>query len=35
MRTDLGLPTLTVRTDDGYDPPLEHITDWIVAQTVR
>ena len=35
MRTDLGLPTLTVRTDEGYDPPLEHITDWIVAQTVR
>ena len=29
----LDLPSLQVRTDDGYDPPLAEIIDWVVEQT--
>jgi hypothetical protein len=35
MQTEFDLPTLPVRTDDGYDPPLDEIIDWIVDQTRR
>jgi predicted kinase len=31
--TDFDLPLLRVRTDDGYDPPLDKIVDWIINQT--
>ncbi len=33
MRTDFNLPLLTVRTDDGYDPPLAQVVDWVINQT--
>jgi hypothetical protein len=35
MQTEFDLPTLVVRTDDGYDPHLDGIVDWIVDQTRR
>lgn len=35
MQTEFDLPLLAVRTDDGYDPSLPSIVDWIVAQTRR
>jgi hypothetical protein len=35
MRTELGLPTLRVATDDGYDPTFPEIVDWVVEQTRR
>jgi hypothetical protein len=35
MQNEFALPTLTVRTDDGYDPQLPEILDWIVEQTRR
>ncbi len=31
--TDFNLPLLTVRTDDGYDPPLAQVVDWVINQT--
>jgi hypothetical protein len=33
MQTDFDLPLLRVSTDRGYDPTLETIVDWVVAQT--
>jgi predicted kinase len=33
MVTEFDLPLLPVRTDDGYDPPLDEIVDWIVDRT--
>ncbi len=33
MLTTFELPTLTVRTDDGYDPPFERIVDWVIECT--
>jgi predicted kinase len=33
MTTDLDLPILTVRTDDGYDPPLDRIVEWVIERT--
>lgn len=33
MLTTFELPTLTVRTDDGYDPPVERIVDWVIEYT--
>ena len=33
MLSSFELPTLTVRTDDGYDPPLERVVDWIIDCT--
>ena len=33
MQTDFDLPLLRVATDDGYDPPLEAIVDWVVDRT--
>lgn len=35
MRTDFDLPTLRVNTDDGYDPTIPSIVEWIVDQTRR
>ena len=35
MQRDFDLPLLLVTTDDGYDPPLEEIVDWVVGQTRR
>lgn len=35
MRTEFDLPTLRVRTDDGYDPTIPSIVEWIVDQTRR
>lgn len=35
MMRDFDLPLLRVATDDGYDPSLETIVDWIVDQTRR
>lgn len=32
MVTRFGLPMLTVNTDDGYDPPLEHVVEWVVER---
>ena len=34
-RTEFDLPLLPVRTDDGYEPPLADIVDWIIDQTRR
>ena len=31
MIRDFDLPTLRVRTDDGYEPPMRAIVDWVVA----
>jgi hypothetical protein len=33
MQTDLGLPTLTVTTDDGFDPPVDDVVEWVIDQT--
>ena len=33
METDLGLPLLAVRTDEGYDPTLPAIVDWVIERT--
>lgn len=33
MVTSSELPTLTVRTDDGYDPPLELVMEWVIDRT--
>jgi hypothetical protein len=33
MVTNFELPTLTVRTDDGYNPPLEHVMEWVIDRT--
>ena len=33
MLTDFEFPTLRVATDDGYDPPLEQIVDWLIDHT--
>jgi hypothetical protein len=35
MQTEFGLPVLRVATDDGYDPPLAEITDWVIEQARR
>ncbi|HKE77324.1 MAG TPA: AAA family ATPase [Acidimicrobiales bacterium] len=35
MRVDLGLPTLRVATDDGYEPGLDAIVEFAVAATPR
>jgi hypothetical protein len=35
MRVDFDLPLLTVRTDDGFDPPLADIVDWVIDQTMK
>ncbi len=31
MRTDFDVPTLTVRTDDGYDPTIEAVVDFVIG----
>jgi predicted kinase len=31
MRVDFGVPTLRVRTDDGYEPGLDAIVDFVIA----
>ena len=33
MQTDFDLPLLRVATDDGYDPRLDEIVDWVIVQT--
>ena len=33
MRLDFDLPVLPVRTDDGYDPSIGAILDWIIEHT--
>jgi len=33
MMTSFDLPTLTVNTDDGYDPPLAQIVEWVIEQS--
>jgi predicted kinase len=33
MVTGFALPLLPVRTDDGYDPPLDEILDWVIDRT--
>ena len=35
MQRDFDLPLLHVTTDDGYDPPLDAIVDWLVDRTRR
>lgn len=35
MQVDLGLPTLRVATDDGYEPGLDAIVEFAVAATPR
>ena len=30
---DFGVPTLDVRTDDGYEPSLDEIVDWVISST--
>ncbi len=30
MLTTFDLPTLTVRCEDGYDPSIERIVDWVI-----
>ena len=35
MRGEFELPTLRVATDDGYDPTLDSIVDWVIDQTRR
>ena len=35
MQSSFDLPMLTVATDDGYDPSLPDIVDWVIAQTAR
>jgi cytidylate kinase len=29
-----GVPTLAVRTDDGYEPSFEEIVDWVISRSV-
>ena len=31
MLTEFEVPTLEVRTDDGYDPSLDEIVDWVIT----
>lgn len=31
-QTDLGAPLLEVVTDDGFDPPLEDVVEWVIDQ---
>ena len=33
LQVDFDLPTLRVRTDDGYAPPLDDIVGWVVDRT--
>jgi predicted kinase len=33
MTTDFDLPTLTVRTDDGCEPPLDQVVEWVIERT--
>jgi predicted kinase len=33
MVTDFALPLLPVRTDDGYEPSLDEIVDWVIERT--
>lgn len=33
MRTEFDLPTLRVRSDDGFEPALPSIVEWVVDQT--
>jgi predicted kinase len=33
MQTEFAVPTLHVRTNDGYDPRLETVIEWVVDQT--
>jgi riboflavin biosynthesis pyrimidine reductase len=33
MTVDFDLPTLTVRTDDGYYPALDQVVDWVIDRT--
>jgi len=33
MVTEIELPLLPVRTDDGYEPPLDAILDWVIDRT--
>lgn len=33
MQNDFELPLLTVRTDNGYDPPLDQVVDWVIDRT--
>jgi predicted kinase len=33
MVTEFELPLLPVRTDEGYDPPVEEIVEWIIDRT--
>lgn len=33
MVTSFDLPTLTVNTDDGYDPPLVDVAKWVIERT--
>jgi predicted kinase len=33
MVSEFDLPLLPVRTDDGYDPPVEAVVDWIIDRT--
>ncbi len=33
MRTDFDLPTLTVSTDDGHDPPFEAVVEIVIGST--
>jgi hypothetical protein len=33
MITDFNLPSLTVCTDDGYDPPLDRVVEWVIDRT--
>lgn len=33
MVTDFALPTMTVHTDDGYDPPLPQVVEWVIDRT--
>ena len=35
MRVDFGLPTLRVNTDDGYEPGLDAIVDFVITRTQR
>lgn len=35
MVTSFDAPVLEVRTDDGYDPSLDRVADWVVAATRR
>jgi predicted kinase len=35
MQTEFDLPLLRVVTDDGYEPPLPDIIDWVIDQTRR